>query len=132
MNKTIYCIYILLFTFISCQNKEGNIAGMYFLENHQTFYAIELDETQNSVKIFWKSLYHKKDFKTYINAKYELKDNELIINKIESDLLPSQRKNQIICEIKSNIIKINCEKLFNETIGSSEKCLETELLFVRK
>ena len=132
MNKTIYCVYLLLLSFISCQDKEGNIGGMYFLENNRTFYAIELDETQNSVKIFWQSLYHKKDFKTYINAKYELKDDELIINMIESDLLPSQRKNQIVCKIKSNTIKINCEELFNETIGGNEKCLETELLFIRK
>jgi hypothetical protein len=132
MNKTIYCIYLLLFTLISCQNKEGKIGGLYFLENHQTFYAIELNETQNSVKIFLQSLYYKKNFKTYINAKYELKDDELIINMIESDLLPSQRKNQIICKVKSNTIKINCEELFNETIRLGEKCLETELLFIRK
>ena len=132
MKKIIFLLSISLLIIISCQEKKSIIDGMYSSNNDQIFYALEFNKKNHSVKIFMQSLYIKKDFKNYIKAKYRQENNRLYLDEIESDLLPSQRNKKIICEIEGNLIKINCQELFKETIGSKSKCLEEKLIFEKR
>lgn len=149
--KVLYASF--LFLLVCCKNNSKIENGIYLAKNNEFFYAIELNTSKNEIKIFIRNPYSEgnlaaeeiynlklsetengpKDFKDFNKGNFKTQGNRLIIENLESDMLPSQQVKVLEAIISHDEISINCETLSKHINGNAAPiCNSKEIVFIRE
>lgn len=149
--KYLSAISFLIFLF-SCQKSTKIDDGIYVAKNNELFYAVDINNLQNQIKIYTLPSYSEinsrskeilklqlhqtknsvQNYKTFSEGKFKIVENNLIIENLESDILPTDRPKNINAKISKGQIFINCADLNNYTLGNSNNCEEREIIYIKK
>jgi hypothetical protein len=149
--KTISYLLIIILSFSCSQNAEIE-SGIYLAKNNELFYAIDLNQSENVFKIYVLESFSQtnyenlqilelnivkkenslKDFKKFSKGNFKIKDNRLIIENLESNILPSSRPETIEGKISGKSIIMSSEILSKYLFGKSTSFKSNEIEFVKK
>ena len=142
-----------LFLLVCCKNNTKIESGVYLAKNNEYFYAIELNTSKNEIKIFIRNPYTEgnleaeeinnlklsktengpKDFKYFNKGSFKTQGNKLIIENLESDMLPSQHLDILQAIISNEEISINCDTLSKHINGNAAPfCSSNEIVFIKE
>ncbi len=123
--KLILLTFLTLF--ISCTQKPEIKSGKYIAKDNRIFYEIDFDNQNKSVKIYIASGISQKKSNL---GNFKIEDTNLILENVESDILPSARKKEIYGEILADVIIISCPDLSNYFFGQKRGCKSENIEFV--
>ena len=141
--KRILSILLLTLLFQSCNEIEFQNGGNFKAENNVIFNALWISAEMDSIKIYVLNEYSKSDSEQTLaerknhnyslSGKINIKENEIIITGLESDILPSQRPKLKNLTIKKGKIYVDCENLTEYVFGKSDlgNCETEQIEFSR-
>lgn len=149
--KNLSYLLIIILSF-SCSQNAKIESGIYLAKNNELFYAIEINKSQNILKIYMLESFSQinydisqildlnilekenrvKDFKFFSKGNFKIKGDRLIIENLESNILPSTRPKTIEGKISGENIIISSEILSKYLCGKSISFKSNEIEFVKK
>lgn len=149
--KYLFTVSFLIFLF-SCQKTANIDDGIYVAKNNKLFYALDINNSQNQIKIYTLASYsdgnssakqifklqlHQskksvQDYKTFSEGQFKIVENNLIIENLQSDILPTDRPKNLNAKITKRQILINCADLHNYILGNSIDCEDNEIIYIKK
>ncbi len=120
MNKILSMLFLTLLL-QSCNKTEFKNGGNFKAENNDLFYALYINPKLDSIQIFilneWPisdsddTLEERKNRKMSVNGKINIKNNEILIEELETNFPPSKRPKLKNFNIKNGKIFVDCENL---------------------
>jgi hypothetical protein len=141
--KRILSILLLTLLLQGCNEIEFQNGGNFKAENNELFNALWISAEMDSIKIYVLNEYSKSDSEqtlaerknhnNSISGKINIKENEILITGLESDILPSQRPKLKNLTIKNGKIYVDCENLTEYVFGKSDlgNCKTEQIEFSR-
>jgi hypothetical protein len=144
--------FLILIISFSCSQDSEIKSGIYLAKNNELFYAIDINKSQNILKIYMLESFSQnnyeipqilglnivekensvKDFKIFSKGNFKIKGDRLIIENLESNILPSTRPKTIEGKISDENIIISSEILSKYLFGKSISFKSNEIEFVKE
>ncbi|MHB1278412.1 MAG: hypothetical protein ACYC1Q_08435 [Bacteroidia bacterium] len=118
--KLIILLTLTLF-FLGCETNTPVISGLYVADNSDIFYALRINDSEDSIELFIIKEYStsdsperiesRKDFSHSKKGSIKYEKGTIQILELESDILPGKRSKMPTYKVDENRIIVNCEEL---------------------